>query len=725
MSERNINGNRVYLDEVRGRWTVLFAATNTRQQFASEAEAITAAGGTPDTPKSESAGVIPKQSLDNSLTKESNAVKKLDEQVQVSITQTVASEGSVLNASIGNEKDGFISLTAATTKGTANEGPAIAIMGANIKQGNVTKTVSASAKLSSVTGGTKGTTAVLNETIVQASPKGISKALTATVGLNSTQVQLAISESSPIPSQAQAAVKSEIEEGGPAAKAATQVTAASVEVTREIENPFGSVNPFGSIGSAFGNIMGHITSVNIGAGAYKNPLDVIKVAVSDTIKDRTGAAVLTPNILNGNGTTNLSVSVMKSKLENPNVKLLPDTAKPGERTTGYNGINTKLQGYNVGKNLDQYPALQAKIRKDGNTDGVVEGGSYLLPILNNQFELEGEFTALERPITTLIIRHDKPYKAKVTTRWQAEIYHVATRKKWIKRYGAAAITNTPLDYVFPAHMFVGDTGNIKIMTPFEYEIPKVVGKKNYIPNAIVVYLQGDGSQSPITSDQFEVLSLIAKSFLKIYPGGEILGLNDVNESSSYRNNPSFNVRDFIKSKFRKPSVTEENEQAVVPAPADLADATPKNVVLPKRQPAARPNISNIAITQNKIAVPTTTITTQNYVTSQSQALDLIKQRKDAVRIGDLTTGSGLTSSLASVANLNSGTSLSSSLLSSVSSSLGGGIIGSIGSSIAGGIIDKIARSDTTADSLLNDTQAFKMEQLKLGKVFDSITGVFK
>ena len=42
--EQVINGNKVYLDEVRGRWTVLFTGTNpTRQQFNSEAEAKAAA----------------------------------------------------------------------------------------------------------------------------------------------------------------------------------------------------------------------------------------------------------------------------------------------------------------------------------------------------------------------------------------------------------------------------------------------------------------------------------------------------------------------------------------------------------------------------------------------------------------------------------------------------------------------------------------------------------
>ena len=720
-----VNGNKVYFDEVRGRWTVLFVPANIAKQFASEEEAIIAAGGDPGTLKNESAGVIPKQAADNALTKKSIAVSELDNQVQASITQTVASEGSVLNTTVGNEKDGFTSLTAATTKGTANEGPAVAVMGANIKQGNVTKTVSASAKLSSVTGGTKGTTAVLNETVVQASPKGISKALTTTVGLSSTQVQAAISESSPIPSQAQAAVKAEVEAGGPAAVAATNAVAAAAKVSQENGNSFGSINPFGSIGSAFGNIMGQVVASAFGGSTYKNPFETLKIAASATIRDRLGNVIPTPNLVNNNGATNLTKTLTKSKLENARIKTLPNTVKPGERTKGYIGINTKLKGFNVSYDVEDYPNIKEQIRKESEASGVAEGGTYLLPILNNQSELEGEFTALERPITTLIIRHDRPYKKKVSTRFSAEIYHIASRRQFTKKYGAAALNNNPEDYVFPGHIFINDVGNLKIITPFTYEIPKKAGIKEYIPNAIVVYIQGEGDQSPITPSQFEVLGLVCKSFLKIYPGGEILGINDVNDRSVFRNNPFFNVRDFVKSKFRKPSVTAENEKAVVPSPADLADATPKNIVLPKKSPNNRPNLSAVAVTQNKIANPSTNINVANYSSNQVQALKLIKDRKNAVKIADLSTGSGLTSSLSSVANLNSGTSLSSSLLNSVASGLGPIPIGKIGLKIAGGIIDKITRTDAESNTLLNDTQSFKIEQLKIGKVFDSITGVFK
>ena len=673
-----------------------------------------------------SVGVVPKQAADNALNKKSDATEQLNKEVQISINQTVASEGSVLNVTVGNEKDGFTSLTASTTKGTANEGPAIAIMGANIKQGNVTKTVSASAKLSSVTGGSKGVTAVLNETIVQASPKGLSKALTTTVGLSSTQVQAAISESSPIPSLAAAAIKVEVEEGGPAKKAAVTVQAASVKVSKENGNSFGFVNPFGSIGSSFGNVLGQVVADATGAGRYKNPLQNLAVSKASTVIDRVGDVVKTPNLINGNGTTNLAISLTKSKLENPLVKRLPNTVKPGERTKGFNGLLTKLGDPTGGRYDEIDPTLARDLRAEGRKKGTFEVlGGYRIPFVNNPSELEAELKVVERPITTLIVRHNR---GAAKRRWQAEEAHIGYRKFLVKKFGESALTNSPFDYLFPGHLHINEFAALKIITPLEYELPKAPGKKEYVPNSITVWVDGGGQPgiAKINNEQMASLQLVIKTFLKVFPGGEVLGFNDVaDDKEKYRNVPFFDVREILKKKFRKPSVTEENKPAVVPPPADLADARPKNIVLPKKSPNARPNISSIAVTQNKIANPSVSITPQNYSASQLNALGFIKERKDAVNIADLSTGSGLTSSLGSVANLASGTSLSSALLGTISSSLGGGVIGQLGAGLAGSLVNKIAQSDTTANELLNNTQSFKMEQLKLGKVFDSITGVFK
>jgi len=717
-----INGNQVYLDEVRGRWTVLFAADNRRQQFATEEEAIVAAGGDPEQLGNRKTDVVPKQAVDNTLTKKSNAKEKLDKEVQDSVTQTVAAEGSVLNTSVGNEKDGFTSLTAATTKGTANEGPAVAVMGGNIKQGNVTKTVSSSTKLSGVTGGTKGTTAVLNETVVQASPKGITQALTTTVGLNSQQVQAAISESSPIPSQVQAAVKSVVEEGGPAKKAAVNVLAAAKASAEENGNPFGSLNPFGSIGSQFGNIMGQVTAIATGAAAYKNPLNVLKAAVASKLTNRLGELIPTPDIINSNGTTNLKNIITKSKLENALVKVLPNTARPGQRTQGWNGITTKLKGYHI-SGVENQPELAKALKQESIDGGVAEGGTYIIPTINNQAELEAELKAIERPITTLIVRHSGN---RSKNRYLAEDYHVFVRRNLIKKYGESAVNASPEDYCLPSHLMVDAQGTLKLITPFKKEIPKDYGGKDFWPNSVHVWLEGSGhSTNKVNSTQLKSFGLIAKVFLKVFPGGEVLGISDVSDKEKHRNIPFFDVREYTSSKLRKPSVTEENKPAVVPAPADLANAQPKNVVIPKKSPNARPNVSAIASTQNKIAAPPNPVNLQNYLNSQNQALDLIKEKKNAINIADLTTGSGLTSSLGSVANLASTTSLSSTLLSSVTGALPSGPLGTIGGAIAGSLVDKITRSNSTANNLLDAAQDFKVGQLKLGKVWDSVTGVFK
>ena len=79
---RIVNGNKVYLDDVRGRWTVLFTATNTRKQYDLETEALAAASETPGTVKSQGEGVVPKQAIDNGLSKKSNAVEESQKQVE-------------------------------------------------------------------------------------------------------------------------------------------------------------------------------------------------------------------------------------------------------------------------------------------------------------------------------------------------------------------------------------------------------------------------------------------------------------------------------------------------------------------------------------------------------------------------------------------------------------------------------------------------------------------
>lgn len=727
MSERIVSGNKVFFDDVRGRWTVLFTATNTRQQYDLETEALAAASASPGVVKDKGAGVVPKQAIDNALSKRSNAVKQLDDQVKVSINHRVAAEGSTLNVKVGTEKDGFTSLTAATTKGNANEGPAIAVMGSNIKQGNVTKTVSATAKLNSVTGGTKGQSAVLNETVVQASPKGITKALKTVVKLNDKQVEASITESSPIPSQAKSAVQVELQ-GGVAKKAGQNAAASSVKVSAEIQKPFGSINPFGSIGSTFGNIMAQIVSTATVGGSYSDPLKSIKAAGTSTVKDYAGQTISTPNISNANGTTNLTGAITRSKLENGTVKRLSDTIKPGQRTQGWTGINTKLKGYNYGKWGEDHPDFKGLKEREA-VAGVAEGGNYLIPMLYGKADLTAELKLMEREFTTVVVRH---HVMPLSRKYEAEDIHVMYREVLNKGFGAKKVASNPKAHIFPAHLFINSFGNVKIITPFESEIPLVMGEDpvgdNIIPGAIHVFIEGSAhpdSGNKISQHQLKILKIVCKYIVEAFPGVEVLGLKDLSDIDKYRNIPYFNVRDFMQSSFDKASVTEENEKAVVPPAKDLVDAKPKNVVLPPKPHTvnARPSTNKIATIQNKAAAKAPTITPAQYQANQIRALDLLKSKKDAIAAIDTATGSGLTTQIG-IAKLSAGTSLSSNIpgisQSLVSQSIGGPI-----GNIAGSIVGSIARSVTNSDSLLKSTQEFKLDNLKLNKVYDSVKGIFK
>ena len=592
---------------------------------------------------------IPKQSIDSKLQEISNAVNKALEDVQISIEQRASAEGSTLAVSIGNEKDGFTSLTATTKKGTSAEGPSIAIMGANIKQGNVIKTVSASAKLSSVTGGTKGITAVLNETVVQASPKGLSKALTNTVGLNTSQVQIAISDASPIPSIAQASLKTELEEGGIAAKAGVNAQTAAAEVSNEIKNPFGSNNLFGGVGSSFGNILGQITALSVNAPTgYQNPQTELKSSLSTTVLNRSNIEVPTPTIVNSNGTTNLQKSVVKSKLENTNIN--------ENENVRIAGADRNWQGINSSTSRD------------------------VMPILYSDEEQRAEISQIDREIRQVIIGSLPP----MDDNYVLSVIHDTHRKNMISKYTAEVVNANPNDYALPAHIWINFTGIVQMYRPFNEEVKLQHGSVPARDGAFYIYVGTAGSGGNMSTDgrDLQALTKFLNNFLVYYPGVEILGVDDVNPDTKRRPHPYFDVRDFVNASLRKPSTFDKNEIVEVPPASDLAVRRPVNIVIPKRNPNALPDVSKVVTEMNAAA---RSLSSTEYLKNETDALERIKQKKDNIINADLTSGNGL-----------------------------GGILSS-----------KISSLSETSTSLLKSSQSFKLDQLKLGKVFDSVKGIFK
>lgn len=742
-----VAGNEVKFDNVRGRWSVTFTESKTRQLFGSEAEAIAAAKASPSSTPAQSgvqiinghkvffsAGrdswildhpvrgevtqadeqtaiaaanalppkenpdakenneVVPKQAVATKVKEKSKTTSELDEKVQTSIQQRVATEGSVVATKVGTEKDGFTSLTETTTKGNSAEGPAVASIGGNIKQGNVNKQVSSTAKLQSVTGGTKRATAVLDETIVQANVKGMRQGLIK-VGVPKAKVTQALSESSPIPSVVTAAITVE-NQGGIVSQAKENVSKASGQISAELKNPFGSLNPFGSVGSSFGNIFATIVGLALNGPKYKSPLSPTSLLTSADILNRQDIKVPTPNIVNSNGTTNLKRVVHKSKLRAPdtdykaeqtryvqavdkpsgksdNMKLRKSW-KPGEATEGYNGALTRLKG--------DYPLQVAgRVQNDG--------GDYIFPYFNSKEMVNAELRTIERPITQLIIMH-LPGDFYKGFRPMMEEYHQRWRSSRLKKFGDAKVNAEPLTYGFPTHIFSNSLGALNIVHPLELEVPRKNGTEpiGNFANSIRFFLEGSGADgNKVTPNQMTTLGWFIDEFLDVFPGAEVLGVNEVSDDEKFSRVPFFDVRDFVNSRNRKPSVLPDTpgETVTVPPPEELSDQTPKNVVVPKKNPDARPTAASVADSVNS-KLTSRSVSEANYSKAQDDVLKNLKRKKDKIIDADKLTGDGL----------------------------------------AGAAKDTISRLSGDADSLLKGSIGLKIDNLKNNKVFDTVKGLF-
>ena len=742
-----IAGNEVKFDSVRGRWSVTFTESKTRKLFGSEAEAIAAAEASPSSTPPESgvqiinghkvffdAGrdswildhpvrgeirqadeqtaiaaanalppkenpdakenneVVPKQAVASKVKEKSKATNELDEKVQTSIQQRVATEGSVVATKVGTEKDGFTSLTETTTKGNSAEGPAVASIGANIKQGNVNKQVSSTAKLQSVTGGTKRATGVLDETIVQANVKGMRQGLIK-VGVPKAKVTQALSESSPIPSVVTAAITVE-NQGGIVKQASLNVSKASGDISIDLKNPFGSLNPFGSVGSSFGNIFATIVGLALNGPKYQSPLSPTSLLTSADILNRQNIKVPTPNIVNSNGTTNLKRVVHKSKLQAPDTNYKPEqnryvkavdkpsgksdnmklrkSWKPGEATEGYNGALTRLKG--------DYPLQVAgRVQNDG--------GDYIFPYFNSKEMVNAELRTIERPITQLIIMH-LPGDFYKGFRPMMEEYHQRWRSSRLKKFGDAKVNAEPLTYGFPTHIFSNSLGALNIVHPLELEVPR---KNGTIPvgnfaNSIRFFLDGSGADgNKVTPNQMTTLGWFIDEFIDVFPGAEILGVNEVSDEEKFSRVPFFDVRDFVNSRNRKPSVLPDTpgETVTVPPPEELSDQTPKNVVVPKKNPNARPTAASVADSVNS-KLTSRSVSEANYSKAQDDVLKNLKRKKDTILDADKLTGDGL----------------------------------------AGAAKNKISSLSSNADSLLKGSIGLKLDNLKNNKVFDTVKGIF-
>lgn len=655
-----INGNKVYYDQARGYWTVLFVRDQIREQYNSEAEAKAAAAGGGGSEGDRNTAVVPKQAVQTAVASPTPAVKEFSDKSQAAVNQRISNEANVINVKVGNQEDGLLSLTATTTKGDANEGPAISVMTKNIRKGKetVVKTISAKSKLESVTGKTAKVEVVLNETIVQANPKGATQALRTVAKVSNKDLPECFNKLSPVPSLIKEAVDVEVNQGGIQNKVSQDMKTTSTKISISLKNPFGSNNKLGSVGSSFGNIFGQVVAIaqNV-TETYQSPTKAVKAAVTETVINEKNQRVPTPNITNENGTTNTKDVVTKSTTEDIN----PD-------------VESTLPPYEAGKGMQNYTIL---------TKTELEGGTFRFPLIRHESHLTAELKSCEREITHLIIAFTK-FKNK--KQFVIEQLQKPIRNLRIKKFGQAAVNANPREYGFGAHFYVNLFGAIAISRDINLVSYKGGDLTQPRTGSIVVLVDAGEDDWPTaaTPNQMHWLGFIIDEFIKVFPGAEILGYSDVEPDKV--NNPPFDVREFVKSRNRKASTIKERVVEEVPPAADLADRQPANVPLPKKPSSTKiPNVAQVAREQNKKAAAVSSVNPQNYVKSQADALNLIKEKNDLIVGADKLFGTGQ----------------------------------------LGNLLGKVNGLDGFAKTVLDAAQDLKQGELKVGKVFDSIKGVFK
>ena len=207
--------------------------------------------------------------LENKVKEKSLAAEEFAETQANLVQQRIATEGSTISLKVGDEASGFKSLTAKVGKDPVTDGPVMSVMTNNIPGVDISKNLTSTSDVTAITG-KAASSGVLDEVVVQANPKAMNSALTEVAGVAKNKVADIVSAASPIKDKIKDAITIE-QTGGFSKEAGNKAKDASRKVGIELGNPFGSVNPFGSIMSGIGNSLPNLVSLAFGQGGFKLP----------------------------------------------------------------------------------------------------------------------------------------------------------------------------------------------------------------------------------------------------------------------------------------------------------------------------------------------------------------------------------------------------------------------------------------------------------------------
>ena len=160
--------------------------------------------------------------------------------------------------------------------------------------------------------------------------------------------------------------------------------------------------------------------------------------------------------------------------------------------------------------------------------------------LNTYEEVEAYLRSCKREVTELVV------------------YHTGTPNRLnmdligLRKYYSNELDKGTVDY----HLLILRNGQIQISRDISSEYPHTP-VLNHLPRSISAAFVGGLNNKGIedskgfTGSQWKSYSALLRAFYSIMPGGQALGHNSINTSTT---NPGFNVEDFSYSRFGKKNV---------------------------------------------------------------------------------------------------------------------------------------------------------------------------
>lgn len=494
-----------------------------------------------------------------------NSTKELNTAAQTAKTKRAAVEGTVIGVDVNKILGGFQSLSANISEGDKEtDETVVTLLVDDVPKITVKKNLESTDQgdLLSLTGVTS-TGGQLNATVVTGNPKGIEAALTEVIGAKKSLTKDALQQVSAVPAEVSVAIEEDIP---------NDVMVKSEKIARktmsDLKNPFKAINPttnlqdpFGSLGIDFGNILGAVLGNKLNVPQVSNFGDQIP-SLPDGFQLPEGA-VPPPPVFTINGSTNIGENLREATP-------LPDAVTNTEPPLRLGSSTSEFT----------YPL----------------SGDYVFEEVGGKEELEAELRKVKRDITTLVVRWTKTYTNQAMDAYDLHAEHTASL---IKLYGAAEFLKDRESAGIQYHYVIRRDGVIQRGRPLELKVKdETGGDKNVVNHSVQIAFVGGYNgvsgtpNARLTADsytpsQWEAYDSFLDAWYSAYPGGQVLGQNDIVPESS---GPGFDVGLYVSGKYKKTNVTETKvlstrELNSQPSPAPVAPSR----VNEQEDPALVPN----------------------------------------------------------------------------------------------------------------------------------------